>query len=58
MDKKTIKINFVDTERGYFNNEDNIFLDILKEHYNIEYVFCDRKNSGKIIKELLEKGND
>lgn len=29
-----------------------------KEHYNIEYVFCDRKNSGKIIKELLEKGND
>ncbi|MBR2526454.1 glycosyltransferase [bacterium] len=36
MDKKTIKINFADTEKGYFNNEDNIFLDVLKEDYNIE----------------------
>ena len=36
MDKKSIKINFVDTEKGYFNNDDNLFLDILKEHYNVE----------------------
>ena len=36
MDKKTIKINFTDTEKGYFHNDDNLFLDILKEHYNVE----------------------
>ncbi len=36
MDKKTIKINFTDTEKGYFNNDNNIFLDVLKEHYNVE----------------------
>ena len=35
MGKKNIKINFVDTEKGYFNQEDNIFLDILKEHYDV-----------------------
>ena len=36
MDKKTIKVNFTDTEKGYFNNNDNIFLNILKENYNVE----------------------
>ena len=36
MNKKTIKINFSDTEKGYFNNSDNFFLDVLKEDYNIE----------------------
>ncbi len=33
---KTIKINFIDTEKGYFNNENNLFLDILRENYNVE----------------------
>ena len=28
MDKKTVKINFIDTEKGYFNNNDNLFLDM------------------------------
>ena len=36
MTRKTIKINFTDTEKGYFNNNDNIFLDVLKEHYDVE----------------------
>ena len=29
-----------------------------REKHNIEYVFCDRKNSGEIIKKLLENEND
>ena len=36
MAKKTVKINFTDTEKGYFNKEDNLFLDILKENYDVE----------------------
>ena len=36
MDKKTIKINFTDTEKGYFDKNNNIFLDVLNEKYNVE----------------------
>jgi len=36
MDKRTIKINFSDIEKGYFDINNNIFLNILKKHYNVE----------------------
>ena len=36
MSKKIVKINFADTEKGYFNVQDNIFLDVLKKKYQVE----------------------